>query len=69
VLYPQEERKKEYDTLCCTCVHAYGDDCFALPFEDRHWVKEFYKSNKSTAARYITRCARYKKGRKPLSRG
>jgi len=62
-------------SLCESCVHAYGDDCFSVPFEHRFWVKEaeFKKVTfntkkeevkKEIIIRKIRECEKYKRGRR-----
>jgi len=55
-------------TICDSCIHAYGDDCFGVPSEERHWVLEV-KSRPSAynyTIRNVRKCSRYERGRKPL---
>jgi hypothetical protein len=62
------ENKGRY-TICESCVHAYGDDCFSIPPEERHWVKDCYIESRTTQPnrlRYVYQCDRYKRGRRPL---
>lgn len=62
-------------TLCESCVHAYGDDCFSIPFEERGWVKdvtivdvtrEYKEVSTDIELRKVHECERYALGRKPL---
>jgi hypothetical protein len=62
------ENKGHY-TICESCVHAYGDACFGVPPEERHWVTEIYIEGRTTQPnrlRYVYQCDRYKRGRRPL---
>lgn len=56
-------------TICDSCIHAYGDDCFSVPPEERYWVKEVAvkpSSSGNFTIRNVQKCERYKRGRKPL---
>jgi hypothetical protein len=60
------------ESLCMSCCHAYGDDCFSYPFDERTWIEELHIIEKKGGAydtRKILKCSRYKPGRRPLSRG
>lgn len=57
------------ESLCVRCIHAYGDDCFSIPQEERTWITEKIKKRKrGHGAGYIIytvkECARYEPGRK-----
>jgi hypothetical protein len=59
-------------TICDTCVHAYGDDCFKVPIEDRRWVRQVQVRKMSgnvsiSAIRLVSKCDRYEMGRRPLA--
>lgn len=58
-------------TICYNCRHAYADDCFGVPPEDREWVKDFIEHTYEVQERQITcrkvkSCDRHEVGRKPL---
>ena len=61
-------------TLCDACVHAYGDDCFSVPQEQRPWIRRYesklvsYHPLRPYEVRLIKECDRYERGRKPLPR-
>lgn len=59
-------------TICDYCRHAYGDDCFSVPFEERAWVqKATMREITYTESPYfiheVERCSRFAVGRKPLN--
>jgi hypothetical protein len=60
------------ESLCLSCKHAYANDCFSIPFEQRTWIKkvEIIRKKNAYDARKILKCKKYKeaKERSPLSR-
>ncbi len=63
-------------TLCINCIHAYGNDCLAIPIEERTWVKSYVTviANRqierlSHPVNFIHECERYQrqKRRVPLT--
>ncbi len=59
-------------TYCETCKFAYGDLCFSVPWEQRTWCKTEIRQRKegnnvTDTIRRVVNCAKYQKGRKPLS--
>ena len=57
-------------SICEKCIHGYADDCFAVPFEMRTWVKQYEEIPHSSARHYVVRmvtsCDMFEPGRKPL---
>jgi len=55
-------------TLCVNCIHAYGNDCLAIPIEERTWVKSYVTAiaNRKTKSRsypvnFVHECERYQR--------
>jgi hypothetical protein len=59
---------------CWSCIHAYGDDCFSVPAEERDWVTEvqvhqriksgFGAPDEIMYVREVRECERYEMGRR-----
>ena len=41
ILYKKQMPRPPKGTLCVNCIHAYGNDCLAIPIEERTWVKSY----------------------------
>lgn len=64
-------RHNSGESLCGSCIHAYGNDCFSIRQEERTWITKKIKKQKiGPGAGYIIyiikECARYEPGRKEL---
>ena len=65
-------RKRYIKSLCESCYHAYGHDCFFTPIEKRLWVQEvitqvvFAHTQRYRVVYSVTKCERYVQGRQPL---
>lgn len=52
-------------SICPVCVHAYGDDCFAVDQRERTWIKKAMPGTYNGLV--VLDCARFEVGRKPLA--
>lgn len=71
VMANNKGRHNPNESLCVRCIHAYGDDCFSTPQEERTWItKKIKKRKRGHGAGYIIymikECTRYEPGRKEL---
>lgn len=51
-------------TLCVNCIHAYGNDCLAIPIEERTWVKSYVTAiakSMSHPVNFVHECERYQR--------
>lgn len=50
-------------TLCWECLNAYGDKCFAVPFEERFWVKKYeeYSPRRNVTVRKVCECKKFER--------